>query len=165
MAAAGVASRRTCEQMILDGRVTVNGRVVKKLPVLVEPGQDRIVVDGQKLKTAGRTVRPGSPQAIRPAKLVYYLLNKPKGVICTSSDPHGRAKAVDLIDCKERIFCVGRLDADTTGGIILTNDSEFANRLTHPRYELPKTYEGRIRGRIEGEAIEKVKSPKMKVVL
>ncbi len=142
LAAAGIASRRACEELILEGVVRVNGKVVDTLPAFVEPDKDVITVNGRR---------------IHAEQKVYFLLNKPKGVICTSFDPQGRAKAVDLIDCKERIFCVGRLDVDTTGGIILTNDSELANRLTHPRYELPKTYEVRIRGRIEGDAIEKVK--------
>ena len=142
LAAAGIASRRACEELILEGVVRVNGKVVDTLPVFVDPDKDVITVNGRR---------------VRAEQKVYFLLNKPKGVICTSFDPQGRAKAVDLIDCKERIFCVGRLDVDTTGGIILTNDSELANRLTHPRYELPKTYEVRIRGRIEGDAIEKVK--------
>ncbi|MCD6393543.1 MAG: rRNA pseudouridine synthase [Planctomycetes bacterium] len=142
LAAAGVASRRACEELIVEGVVRVNGKVVDTLPAFVNPDKDVITVNKRR---------------IRAEQKVYFLLNKPKGVICTSSDPHGRAKAVDLIDCKERVFCVGRLDADTTGGIILTNDSELANRLTHPRSELPKTYEVRVRGRIEGDAIEKVK--------
>ncbi len=142
LAAAGVASRRACEELILEGAVRVNGKVVDTLPAFVDPDKDVITVNGRR---------------VRAEQKVYFLLNKPKGVICTSSDPQGRAKAVDLVDCKERIFCVGRLDVDTTGGIILTNDSALANRLTHPRYELPKTYEVRVRGRIEGDAIEKVK--------
>ena len=121
LAAAGVASRRACEELIVEGVVRVNGKVVDTLPAFVDPDKDVITVNKRR---------------IRAEQKVYFLLNKPKGVICTSSDPHGRAKAVDLIDCKERVFCVGRLDADTTGGIILTNDSELAN---------------------EGDAIEKVK--------
>lgn len=142
LAAAGVASRRNCEELILEGVVRVNRKVVDELPAFVDPEKDIITVDGKR---------------IHAAEKVYYLLNKPKGVICTSSDPYGRNTAVDLIDCPERIFCVGRLDADTIGAIILTNDSELANRLTHPRYELPKTYEVRIKGQLDGAAIEKLK--------
>jgi len=142
LAAAGVGSRRNCEELILEGVVEVNGKVVEKLPAFVEPEKDVITVDGKK---------------IRQAEKVYFLLNKPKGVICTNHDPYGRIKAIDLIDCNERVFCVGRLDIDTTGAIIVTNDSELANRLTHPRYELAKTYEVKIKGRIEGDAIEKLK--------
>jgi 23S rRNA pseudouridine2605 synthase len=95
---------------------------------------------------------------LAPSQKVYFLLNKPKNVICTNFDPQGRRKAIDYIDCNERIFCVGRLDADTTGAIIVTNDSELANRMTHPKFELPKTYEVSLRGRVEGEIIEKIKT-------
>jgi 23S rRNA pseudouridine2605 synthase len=142
LAAAGVDSRRNCEELILSGLVRVNRRVVDKLPAFVDPQQDVISVDGK---------------TIRPAPKVYFLLNKPKGVICTSSDPQGRRKAIDLVQTKERIFCVGRLDTETTGIIVLTNDSELANRLSHPRYELPKTYVVGIRGQITGEQVEKLK--------
>jgi len=142
LAAAGIDSRRNCEELILSGVVRVNRKVVDELPAFVDPDKDIITVHGRK---------------IRPAKKVYFLLNKPKGVICTNRDPQGRKKAIDLIHCPERIFCVGRLDADTTGVIILTNDSELTNRLAHPRYELPKTYVVGIKGRIAGEQIEKIK--------
>ena len=142
LARAGVASRRRCEEMILDGVVRVNRKVVDTLPAFVEADSDVVTVDGRR---------------VRAAENVYFLLNKPKGVICTSSDPQGRKKAVDFIDCAERIFCVGRLDAETTGAIILTNDSELANRLTHPKYEVAKTYEVRVKGRVDGAAMEKLK--------
>lgn len=142
LAAAGVDSRRNCEELILQGEVTVNGKVVDTLPAFAYPDADVIVVSGKK---------------IRQAEKVYYMLNKPKSVICTNSDPYGRRKAIDLIDAPGRIFCVGRLDVDTTGLIILTNDSELANRLTHPRYELSKTYEVTLRESIDGEAIAKLK--------
>jgi 23S rRNA pseudouridine2605 synthase len=142
LASAGVDSRRNCEELILDGDVMVNRRVVDTLPAFVDPVKDVVTVNGKRVKLAEK---------------VYFLLNKPKGVICTNSDPQGRRKAIDLIDTPERIFCVGRLDIDTTGLIILTNDSELANRLTHPRYELPKTYEVMLKERIDGAAIEKLK--------
>lgn len=142
MAAAGVDSRRNCEDLILDGVVRVNRKVVDELPAFVDPEKDIITVNGKRITAAEK---------------VYYLLNKPKGYLCTNSDPYGRKKAIDLIDSSERIFCVGRLDADTTGAIILTNDSDLSNRLTHPRYELPKTYEVNIKGRMEGDDIEKLK--------
>jgi 23S rRNA pseudouridine2605 synthase len=142
LAAAGVDSRRNCEQLILDGAVQVNRKVVDELPAFVDPEKDVIAVDGK---------------TIRPAAKVYFLLNKPKGVICTSSDPQGRRKAIDLVRTKERIFCVGRLDAETTGIIILTNDNEMVNKLAHPRYGLSKTYVVGIRGRISGEQIERLK--------
>ncbi|MBE0535787.1 MAG: rRNA pseudouridine synthase [Phycisphaerae bacterium] len=142
LAAAGIASRRACEDLIRAGLVRVNRKVVDTLPAFVDPQTDVITVEGKRIHAQPK---------------VYFLLNKPKNVICTSSDPYGRKKAVDLVDCRERVFCVGRLDADTTGGIILTNDSELANRLAHPRYELPKTYEVTLKGRIEGDAIESLK--------
>jgi 23S rRNA pseudouridine2605 synthase len=142
LAAAGIDSRRKCEELILSGQVRVNRKVVDTLPAFVDPDTDVITVGGRK---------------VRAAQKAYYLLNKPKGVICTNSDPRGRKKAIDLVRTNERIFCVGRLDADTTGLIILTNDSELTNRLTHPRYEIAKTYTARIKGQIAGEQIEKLK--------
>ena len=142
LAAAGVDSRRKCEELILDGAVRVNRKVVDKLPAFVDPEKDLITVNGRKIQAAQK---------------VYFLLNKPTGVICTNRDPQGRKKAIDLVSARERIFCVGRLDADTTGIIILTNDSELANRLTHPRYGLAKTYVVRVKGEIAGERLEKLK--------
>ena len=142
MAAAGVDSRRNCEELILDGVVCVNRKVVDSLPAFVNPDKDVVTVNGKRIEDAEK---------------VYFLLNKPKGYLCTNVDPYGRKKASDLVDTELRVFCVGRLDAETTGAIILTNDSELTNRLTHPRYELPKTYEVILNGRIEGEDIEKLK--------
>jgi 23S rRNA pseudouridine2605 synthase len=142
LAAAGIASRRKCEEVILEGTVRVNGRVVDSLPAFVDPEKDIITVDGRKIYAVQK---------------VYFLLNKPKGVICTNSDPQGRKKAIDIVQVRERIFCVGRLDIESTGIIILTNDSELANRLTHPRYGLAKTYIVDVKGGIGGEQIEKLK--------
>jgi len=142
LAAAGVDSRRKCEELILSGAVRVNRKLVDKLPVFVDADKDVITVNGKK---------------IHAARKIYFLLNKPKGVICTNYDPQGRKKAIDIVPVRERIFCVGRLDADTTGLIILTNDSELANRLTHPRYGLSKTYVASVKGQMAGEAVEKLK--------
>ena len=142
LAGAGVDSRRKCEDLILEGVVCVNRKVVDKLPAFVDPEKDVITVNGRKVRTARK---------------VYFILNKPKGVICTNRDPQGRKKAIDIVHTNERIFCVGRLDADTTGLIILTNDSELSNRLTHPRYGITKTYVVRIKGEIKPEQIEKLK--------
>jgi 23S rRNA pseudouridine2605 synthase len=142
LAAAGIDSRRKCEELILSGQVRVNRKVVDTLPAFADPDKDLITVNGK---------------TIHAAQKVYYLLNKPKGVICTNSDPHGRKKAIDLVPTRERIFCVGRLDADTTGLIILTNDSELTNKLTHPRYGIAKTYAVRIKGQIAAEQVEKLK--------
>jgi 23S rRNA pseudouridine2605 synthase len=142
MASAGVASRRQCEELILAGVVRVNGKTVDELPVFVDAQADKIVVDGRRLRLPER---------------VYYALNKPKGVICTNRDPQGRRRAIDLVQCPQRVFCIGRLDADTTGLIILTNDAELTNRLTHPRYKVPKTYIATVKGHIDGKAIEQLK--------
>jgi pseudouridine synthase len=142
LAAAGIDSRRKCEQLILDGAVRVNRKLAGKLPAFVDLERDIITVNGRRIH--------------HPQK-VYYLLNKPKGVICTNSDPQGRKKAIDLIKTPHRIFCVGRLDVDTTGLIILTNDNELANRLTHPKYELPKTYVAQVKGMLDGRRAEKLK--------
>jgi len=142
LAGAGIDSRRKCEQLIVEGRVSVNGKVVERLPAFVEPEKDVITVDGHRISLG---------------KKVYYLLNKPKGVVCTNSDPLGRKRAIDLIDSRQRIFCVGRLDIDSTGLIILTNDTELTNKLTHPRYGCPKTYVVKVRGEITAEKIEKLK--------
>ena len=142
LAAAGIDSRRKCEELILSGQVRVNRNVVDTLPAFVDPDKDVITVNGK---------------TIHAVQNVYYLLNKPKGVICTNSDPHGRKKAIDLVPTRERIFCVGRLDADTTGLIILTNDSKLTNKLTHPRYGIAKTYAVRIKGQIAAEQVEKLK--------
>ncbi|MHC4394971.1 MAG: pseudouridine synthase [Planctomycetota bacterium] len=142
LAAAGVDSRRKCEELILEGAVRVNRKVVDRLPAFVDPAKDIITVNGKKIVAEQK---------------VYFLLNKPKGVICTSSDPQGRKRAIDMVPSRERIFCVGRLDIDTTGLIILTNDSKMANKLTHPRYGLAKTYVAKVKGQIAGEKIEKLK--------
>ena len=142
LAAAGIDSRRKCEQLILSGAVQVNRKLVDTLPAFVDPEKDVITVNGKK---------------VQPERKVYFLLNKPKGVICTNVDPQGRKKAIDLVPASERIFCVGRLDADSTGIIILTNDSELANRLTHPKFRVPKTYLATVKGQISGEVVEKLK--------
>lgn len=142
LAAAGVDSRRKCEDLILRGAVRVNGRLINELPAFVDPDNDVITVDGKK---------------IRPERKVYFLLNKPKGVICTNRDPRGRKRAIDLVPVQQRIFCVGRLDVETTGLIILTNDSWLANRLAHPRYGLAKTYLVAVKGRIDADAAEQLK--------
>ena len=142
LAAAGVDSRRNCEELILEGVVRVNRKVVDTLPAFVDAEKDVITVNGMR---------------IQAARKVYFLLNKPKGVICTNSDPQGRKRAIDLVRTDERVFCVGRLDADTTGLIIITNDSELTNKLTHPRYGLSKTYVVKVKGQIGGDAAEKLK--------
>lgn len=142
LAAAGVDSRRNCEELILEGVVRVNRKVVDELPAFADPDTDMITVNGRR---------------IRAEKKVYYLLNKPKGVICTNHDPQGRRKAIDLVPSSERVFCVGRLDADTTGIIIITNDSELTNRLTHPKFGVSKRYVATLDGQIQTSDVERLK--------
>ena len=141
---AGVASRRYAEEMILAGRVLVNDEVVQELPVFVDPGRDRIIVDGT---------------PVRAARPEYFLVHKPKGVVCTDRDPAGRRRAVDLLpDLPVRLFLVGRLDAESTGLLLMTNDGELAQRLTHPRYGVPKTYHVEVRGRVPSDLAARMKA-------
>ncbi|NPV52316.1 MAG: rRNA pseudouridine synthase [Firmicutes bacterium] len=127
LAKAGVASRRRAEELILEGRVRVNGEVVTALGTRVEPGVDEIRVDG-------RVIACHVPR-------VYLALNKPRGYVTTTRDPQGRPTVLDLIpDVRMRVFPVGRLDSDTEGLLILTNDGDFAYALTHPKHEVPRTY-------------------------
>jgi 23S rRNA pseudouridine2605 synthase len=132
LAHAGVASRRHCEELIVQGNVQVNGKVVRELGTRVNPETDQIVVNG----------RP-----IRLEQHVYLLLHKPTGVITSVSDPRGRRVVTDLLKgIKERVYPVGRLDYDTSGLLLLTNDGELANKLAHPSYEIDKVYRAWVRG-------------------
>ncbi|CAN5749439.1 pseudouridine synthase [soil metagenome] len=126
LAHAGVASRRAAEQFILDGRVAINGETVTTLGTKANPATDEIRVDG-------KVLRVESPR--------HLMLNKPKGYITTTSDERGRLTVMDLVTASERIYPVGRLDRDTEGLLILTNDGELANRIMHPRFGLEKEYE------------------------
>jgi 23S rRNA pseudouridine2605 synthase len=125
LAHAGVGSRRACEQIVRDGRVTVAGAPVDD-PARDVDGSEPVAVDG-------RPVKP-------PETLVVYVLNKPRGVVSTASDPQGRPTVVSLVTSDARLYPVGRLDIDTIGLILLTNDGDLAHRLTHPSFEVPKTY-------------------------
>jgi 23S rRNA pseudouridine2605 synthase len=131
LAHAGVASRRAAEGLIAQGRVRVDGDVVRD-PARDVDEHSRVEVDGRLL--AG------------PEPRVVYALHKPVGVLATASDPHGRPTVLELLGEERRLYPVGRLDADSSGLILLTNDGELANRLTHPRYEVPKTYRVRVGG-------------------
>ncbi len=124
IAQAGIASRRKAEEMIATGRVSVNGKTMSEMGYIVKK-HDVIKVDGKPIQKENK---------------VYYVMNKPKRSMCTSNDQLGRNTVVDLVDCDERIYCVGRLDYNTSGVLILTNDGEFANMIIHPRYHLPKKY-------------------------
>jgi 16S rRNA U516 pseudouridylate synthase RsuA-like enzyme len=134
IAEAGLASRRAAEDMIAAGRVAVNGKVVTAMGVLVDPEEDRITVDGEPLPTAGR----------KRAYLVY----KPREIICTRSDPEGRRTIYDILpdEVQSGLHTAGRLDYDAEGLIVLTNDGELTQRLTHPREHLPKTYMVKVKG-------------------
>lgn len=135
LALAGVASRRRSEELMLDGLVEINGEVVTRLGTKVDPERDLIRVDGKRLPPI--------------SEKVYLALNKPRGVVSTMSDPEGRRTLQDLVaDRPERLFHVGRLDTDTSGLIILTNDGDFAHRLAHPSYEVDKTYVAEVGGEL-----------------
>jgi 23S rRNA pseudouridine2605 synthase len=140
LAQAGVASRRAAEDLITAGRVTVNGRVAE-LGERVDPG-DRVAVDG----------RP-----VRAERVHTYLLNKRAGVVSTASDPQGRPTVVEAISSDVRVYPVGRLDFETTGAILLTNDGELAHRLMHPSSEVPKIYEAVVNGRVGDEALSRLR--------
>jgi len=141
---AGVASRRRAEELILDGHVLVNDCVVDTLPAFVDPGRDRVVAGGTPVRTQ---------------RHVYLLMHKPKSVVCTNRDPAGRMRAVDLLPpIDARLFVVGRLDADTTGLLLMTNDGELAERITHPRYGVPKVYRAEVRGNVPADLPAKMKA-------
>lgn len=133
LAQSGVASRRKCEELMLDGLVEVDGEVVTRLGTKVDPRTAVIRVDGQRLPPVSAHV--------------YLVLNKPRGVVSTMSDPEGRRCLADVVaDRPERLFHVGRLDTDTSGLLLLTNDGDFAHRMAHPSYEVDKTYVAEVDG-------------------
>src|SRR5512146_279511 len=140
ISAAGIASRRAAEQLILDGRVRVNGKVVTELGTKADAVKDHIKVDG-------KLINPRQP-------LTYIMLNKPAGYVTTMSDPEGRPTVQDLLKgIKTRVYPVGRLDYNTEGLLLLTNDGDFAHLITHPRHEFPKTYLAKIKGTIDDRAV------------
>lgn len=142
LAQAGVASRRKCEELILSGAVEVNGEQVLTLGTKVDPAADEIKVNGKKIRSESK---------------VYVMLNKPKGVITSANDPQGRKVVSDFLPgIKQRIYPVGRLDYDTEGLLLLTNDGEFANMLTHPKHHVPKTYLATVNGIPHGDKLEKL---------
>lgn len=142
IAECGVCSRRKAEKLIFDGRVKVNGSVVKEI-IMVDGDYDKVEVDGKLLKAEG--------------KKLYIVINKPVGVITSAKDQFGRRTVLDLVDVKERVYPVGRLDYDTSGLLILTNDGDIANRIAHPSKKVDKVYVAEIQGVPEPEEIERFK--------
>ena len=142
IASSGYTSRRKAEELIKDGKVLVNGKIVKELGTKVS-GKEEIIIDGELLKKEDKE---------------YFLLNKPREVITSVSDDKNRKTVIDLINTNKRIYPIGRLDYDTTGVLLLTNDGDFANILMHPNSKIDKVYIAKIRGIIKGEAINKLKN-------
>src|SRR5688500_3199343 len=144
--------------MVLEGRIAVNGRVIKKLPVLVDPEKDRIEVDGERVRIGG--AKPGGKtgkahgNAGRGGDRLYLLMNKPKGVYSTNVAQGEQVRAIDLLppDLPGRVYPVGRLDAESRGLLLLTNDGDLTNQLTQPRYGVPKTYRATVDGEIRPQA-------------
>lgn len=144
LAASGIASRRKCEELILEGKIEVNGKVVLELGTKVNPQLDKVKYNSKIVK-------------IEEEK-IYILLNKPIGYVTTSKEQFGRDKVLDLVKVNKRIVPVGRLDMYTSGALILTNDGDFVNKLTHPKNEINKTYNATVVGIVTQEEIEKLKS-------
>jgi pseudouridine synthase len=143
IARAGITSRRKAEEFILEGRVKVNGRVVTELGSKADPERDHVKVDG-------KLIHFKQPRA-------YLILNKPKGYVTTLSDPEGRPTVLDLLKgVRQRVFPVGRLDYDTEGLLLLTNDGDLAHALMHPSYEVPKTYLAKVKGVLTDDKIKKL---------
>jgi 23S rRNA pseudouridine2605 synthase len=141
LARAGVASRREADELIKAGRVTVNGEP-GQLNTFVE-SRDRVELDGKRVELQS---------------LTYVLLHKPADTVTTARDPQGRRTVVDLVDHPARVVPVGRLDADTTGALLLTNDGELAHRLAHPRYEVEKVYEAEVEGEPDDDALQRLRN-------
>lgn len=145
MAECGVASRRKAEEYILDGKVQVNGKVVRELGTKINPDKDEVYFNNRKISKQKRNV--------------YILLNKPLGYVTTTKDQFNRDTVLDLIkNIKERVVPVGRLDMYTSGALILTNDGEFTYKITHPSHEINKTYIATVKGIITEEEIEKLRN-------
>ena len=143
LANSGVASRRKCEELILEGKISINGKIVNELGVKVDPNVDKVEYCGKVIHNT--------------EKLVYILLNKPIGYVTTANDQFNRDTVLDLVKVKERIVPVGRLDMYTSGALILTNDGDFVYKVTHPKHEITKTYTVTVHGIISNEAVEKLR--------
>jgi 23S rRNA pseudouridine2605 synthase len=138
----GVASRRKADVLITEGKVSVNGSVVKSLGVMVDPVTDKVLVQGRD---------------INPEKMLYVILHKPRGVVSTALDNMGRKTVLNLVPISERIYPVGRLDENSTGLILLTNDGDLTQKLLHPKFHIPKTYHVTVEGYVRPEALEKLR--------
>ena len=143
LAEAGIASRRKCEEFILQGKVKVNGKTVTELGTKIDPINDEIYYQGKRVE-------------YQPNDMVYILLNKPIGYVTTAKDQFGRDSVLDLVKTNKRLVPVGRLDMYTSGALILTNDGDFVYKITHPKHEIPKTYNATIKGQITKEDIYKL---------
>lgn len=143
LANAGIASRRKCEELILEGKISVNGNIVTELGTKIIPNVDKIEYCGKQVKL--------------PNKFVYILLNKPIGYITTLKDQFNRDSVLDLVKVKERVVPVGRLDMYTSGALILTNDGEFVYKVTHPKHEITKTYTVTLSDIVTKEAVQKLR--------
>jgi 23S rRNA pseudouridine2605 synthase len=148
LAEAGIESRRHVEEMVLQGRVSVNGEIVLRLPVMVDPDEDEVAIDDEIVNLSRRVAK----------ERIYILMNKPKGVYCTNVAQGEQKRAIDLLppEIDRRVYPVGRLDADSRGLLLLTNDGELTQQLTHPRYGVVKTYTCVVDGFISPETVEKL---------
>lgn len=143
LADSGIASRRKCEEYILEGRIKVNGSIIEELGTKVDPENDIVAFDDVEINKTGK-------------KHVYILLNKPIGVVTTAEDQFGRDTVLDLVKVRERVVPVGRLDMYTSGALILTNDGDFVYKVTHPKHEIVKTYTVTIKGIITKEEVKEL---------
>lgn len=159
MADAGVGARRDCEDMVTAGRVKVNGRTVTTLPTFIDPARDAVELDGESIKLAAPVPDVVAKQTRKSP--TYVLVNKPKGVITTTRDPQGRRNVLDLLPPslrrEARLYPVGRLDADSTGLLLITNDGELAFQLTHPKFGVPKEYRVTCAGLATPEQLQQLK--------
>ena len=144
LASNGIASRRKCEELILQGKIKVNGKLVTELWTKINPETDEVICQGKKIEN-------------RSQDFVYILLNKPIGVVTTAKDQFQRESVLDLVKVPQRIVPVGRLDMYTSGALILTNDGDFVYQVTHPKHEITKTYNATVVGIVKQEEIEKLR--------
>jgi len=143
LAEAGIASRRKCEEYILQGRIKVNNRIITELGIKIVPGKDIVLFDDKKVE--------------KSEELVYILLNKPIGYVTTAKDQFNRDSVLDLVKTNKRLVPVGRLDMYTSGALILTNDGDFVYKVTHPKHEIEKTYTVTVKGIVQNNEVEQLR--------